>query len=110
MMSASSEDGELGDILDYLRRPAAVSLGRLQTEAKGSIAGSQSIGDWINDRKNRRAIPGRLERCGYVAVRNPDAADGLWVIGGRRQAVYGNSTLISPISLTHTAAATAPIE
>jgi len=37
---------------------------------------------------------GRLERCGYVAVRNPGAADGLWVIGGRRQAVYGNSALV----------------
>src|SRR6185436_13395580 len=81
-------------ILDHLRRPHAVSLGKLQAEAKSSIAGSESFGDWMSDRKNRRAIPGRLERCGYEAVRNPSAADGLWVIGGRRQAVYGNSALV----------------
>ena len=30
-----------------------------------------------------------LERCGYVQVRNDIAKDRLWVIGGRRQAVYG---------------------
>ena len=43
---------------------------------------------WIKDPKNRRAIPHRLEECGYSPVRNPDAKDGLWKINGRRQAVY----------------------
>ena len=28
------------------------------------------------NRKNRRAIPHRLERCGYVSVRNPESKDG----------------------------------
>ena len=45
--------------------------------------------EWLSDRKNRRGIPHRFERCGYVPVRNDIAKDGLWVIGGRRQAVYG---------------------
>ena len=30
-----------------------------------------------------------IEACGYAAVCNPDAKDGLWVIGGKRQVVYG---------------------
>lgn len=40
------------------------------------------------DRKNRRAMPHRLDRVGYVPVRNPDATDGLFKIDGKRQAVY----------------------
>ena len=39
---------------------------------------------WIRDRKNRRAIPHRLEACGYVPVRNEAANDGLWKINGKR--------------------------
>ena len=48
---------------------------------------------WIRDRKNRRAIPHRLEKCGYVPVRNDTADDGLWKINGKRQVVYARSTL-----------------
>jgi hypothetical protein len=40
---------------------------------------------FLRDRKNRKAIPHRLRDCGYVQVRNDDAEDGLWKIGGRRQ-------------------------
>jgi hypothetical protein len=38
-----------------------------------------------------------METCGYVAVRNPDAekSDGLWKIGGRRQTLYGRTSLAS---------------
>jgi hypothetical protein len=43
---------------------------------------------WIRDRKNRRKIPHRLEKCGYIQVRNDDAKDGLCKINGARQAVY----------------------
>ena len=49
--------------------------------------------EWIRDRKNRRAIPHRLEKCGYVQVRNDAAKDGLWVINGSRQVVYAKSEL-----------------
>jgi hypothetical protein len=40
-----------------------------------------------------RAIPHRLERCGYVPVRNPDAQDGVWKINGVRQMIYAKATL-----------------
>ena len=48
---------------------------------------------WIKDPKNRRAIPHRMEECGYSTVRNKNAKDGLWRINGRRQAVYAPSNL-----------------
>ena len=48
---------------------------------------------WIRDPKNRRAIPHRMEECGYSAVRNKNAKDGLWKINDRRQAVYALSNM-----------------
>ena len=48
---------------------------------------------WIRDRKNRRVIPYRFEKCGYVPVRNDAAEDGLWKIDGIRQVVYAKTTL-----------------
>jgi hypothetical protein len=32
---------------------------------------------------------------GYVPVHNRNASDGLWKIGGRRQAVYGRAMVVS---------------
>ena len=49
--------------------------------------------EWLTDRKNRRAIPHRMERCGYVPVRNPDAGDGQWKVRGKRQNVYAKANL-----------------
>ena len=41
------------------------------------------------DRKNRRAIPHRMERCGYAPVRNPDdVRDGQWKVKRKRVTVY----------------------
>jgi hypothetical protein len=34
-----------------------------------------------------------MEECGYVRVRNEAAKDGLWVIIGKRQAIYARSNL-----------------
>jgi hypothetical protein len=34
-----------------------------------------------------------MERCGYTAVRNPLATDGLWKLQGKRQAVYVKAEL-----------------
>ena len=88
-----SEEAELADLIDLMGRPAAFTLAKLQ-----GIAGSQgqadgAFNDWLKDRKNRRVVPHRLEKCGYAPVRNPDANDGLWVIRSRRQVVYAKSSL-----------------
>ncbi len=71
------EDAELADVLDRIGNPDATTLSaRLQMPTR-----DRRIPDWIKDRKNRRMIPYRLEKCGYVPVRN-DAAE----------TAYGRST------------------
>jgi len=89
IVSANSapEDAELTDVIERLGNPNAVTLKQLVVAAKGEAA------EWLMDRKNRRAIPHRLERRGYVAVKNPDAKDGLWKINGERQVVYAKANL-----------------
>jgi hypothetical protein len=74
-------------VLDKIGNPYATTLLRIADMASGEVQ------VWINDRKNRRAIPHRLERCGYVPVRNPDADDGLWKITGKRQVIYAKAEL-----------------
>ena len=95
-IGAAPEEAELADVLDALgarenardaegkpRGPTVTTLAKVLVEAKGGLY------EWLSDRKNRRVIPHRFEACGYTPVRNYDAKDGLWVIGGKRQAVYG---------------------
>jgi hypothetical protein len=77
----------LADVIDRLKNPNALHLKMLTDEAKGEIA------EWLMNRKNRRAIPHRLERCDYVSVRNPRAKDGFWKIEGVRYVVYAKTSL-----------------
>jgi hypothetical protein len=83
------EESELADILDALDNPDAVTIEQL-TEA---ALPHTEFYDWICDRKNRRAIPHRLEECGYVPVRNTTQKQGLWIIGGKRYSIYAKSDL-----------------
>jgi Family of unknown function (DUF5906) len=81
------EDAELADILDKMNNPDAATLIGITNNAAGDTEG------WLKEPKNRRIIPHRLERCGYVPVRNDTAKDGLWKINGARQAVYARADL-----------------
>ena len=85
--SRAPEDAELADVLDQLGNPDATTIAAIAAEATGEFLG------WTVDRKNRRIIPHRLEKCGYVPVRNDAATDGLWKIRGKRQAVYARNAL-----------------
>jgi hypothetical protein len=86
--SQAPEDAELADVLDALGRPDVVTLDMLIAKAHGEIM------EWLTDRRHRKSIPHRLDRCGYVKVHNPDAKDdGYWRIEGRRQPVYGKASL-----------------
>jgi Family of unknown function (DUF5906) len=82
------EESELEDILDEMRNPDATTLERLTGAASG-----HEIETWLRERKNRRVIPHRLEKCGYTPIRNDDCKDGLWIVQGRRQVVYGRQIL-----------------
>ena len=85
--SRAPEDAELADTIDMIGAPAALTLGQIAGRAAGGFA------EWLRDRKNARRIPHRLEACGYVAVRNDGAKDGLWKIDGRRQVIYAKAEL-----------------
>jgi hypothetical protein len=83
----ASEEAELADIFDELGNPAVATLAKITAQAH------DDLGDWLKDRRNRRAVPHRLERCGYISVRNGDAEDGLWVVAGKRQVIYARVDL-----------------
>jgi Family of unknown function (DUF5906) len=85
--SRSLEDAEMADALDKLGSPPAITLGSIVARAAPDFA------DYLRDRRNRRKIPHRLDECGYVPVRNSAAKDGLWVITGKRQAIYAKREL-----------------
>ena len=87
-LGRASEDAELADILDSMGNPDATTLTRITNEVT-----APDFRAWLEDRKNRRVIPHRLEKCGYVPVRNDAAVDGLWKINGKRQVVYARSAL-----------------
>jgi Family of unknown function (DUF5906) len=89
--SESPESGELRDVLDALRNPAALTLQALLDQAETDRM--PDLVAELKDRKNRRALPHKLERVGYAPVRNPDAEDGLFRLRGRRQSVYAKRSL-----------------
>ena len=82
------EDAELEDILDVLGNPDATTILRIAEAAPDA-----DLAAWIRDRKNRRIIPHRLERAGYLPVRSEYAKDGLWKFNGKRQVVYARKEL-----------------
>jgi hypothetical protein len=73
--------------IDLLGAPAALTLSKLIAHADGDFA------KWLRDRANARRVPHRLEACGYVAVRNDGAKDGLWKALGKRQVIYAKAEL-----------------
>jgi hypothetical protein len=81
------EDAELADVLDGLGNPDAVTLTSIIENAK------KDFSEWLAERRNRRAIPHRMEACEYVQVRNDDARDGLFVVDERRQTIYAKTSL-----------------
>jgi hypothetical protein len=83
------EEAELSDILDQLGNPDALTIAMIIQKAGYNISFQQ----WLEDRKNHRAIPHKLESCGYVAIDQPDAKDHLWRVEGMRKVVYAKHDL-----------------
>jgi hypothetical protein len=87
-INRSPEDSELADRIDDMGNPDVITVKRLMDHRPES-----DLSQWLRDRRNRRSIPHRLERCEYVSVRNPNAADGVWKIGTVRHVVYAKAAL-----------------
>jgi hypothetical protein len=85
--SRAPENAELADVIDRLGNPDILTISEVISRS------SESFADWLQDRRNSRRIPHRLEDCGYVAVRNNHAKDGLWKVAGKRQAIYGKTSM-----------------
>jgi Family of unknown function (DUF5906) len=78
------EDAEIADAIDALGNPDALTIKQLAAVAIGEAA------ELLNS-KYRKALPHRLERCGYVSERGP--SDGQWKLGGKRQTIYVKQAL-----------------
>jgi len=85
----SPESTDVEDALDALGRPDAVTLAMLEF----SPGATPEFRAWMGDRKNGVKIMHRMADAGYEPIRNPDATDGRWRIGGKRRTVYGRRTL-----------------
>jgi len=85
--NSAPEDAELADVIDKLSNPDALTVKHLIAAATGAFA------EWLMERKNRRALPHRLERCGYVSVRNPDNKEGVWTLKSERRVIYARANL-----------------
>jgi hypothetical protein len=87
--SRAPEYVELADAIEALGTPPALTLARIVD----AVGNDSELGVFLRDRRNARSIPHRLESCGYVAVRNDAAQDGVWKINGRRQIIYAQAGL-----------------
>jgi hypothetical protein len=83
-------DAAMQVAIDRLGNPSAVCIGDLRSAAMMD----PEFAAWLADSRNRKLIPHRLEKCEYVAVRNPDdKRDGQWKVGAKRQTVYALKAL-----------------
>jgi hypothetical protein len=99
-VNRAPEDAELMDAIDKLGQPDPNDPGMtfppetLLIVELVAVASSELAEALVNP-KHRRAIPHRLERCGYIQAPNPGSKQGLWKINGKRQMVYV-ATHLSP--------------
>ena len=91
------EETELAGILTEIgngEQPDAVTLAQVIKAAGSDLDQYNDLYEWMTDRKNRRQMAGRFDKAGYSARRNPsDAADGQWIVAGKRQTVYTRQSL-----------------
>jgi hypothetical protein len=93
--SRAPEESEMSETLDLMQArakatcwPDAVTLQDVIDNANDSFK------PFLRDHRNRKAIPHRLNDCGYVKVRNKDdKRDGKWPIKGKRQTAYARKEL-----------------
>lgn len=90
--NAAPEESELADILDEMGKKPRGGISPINATTLAIVTG-YARGDfqtWLMDRNNRRKIPFRFEKCGFVPVRST-SKDGSWVVSGTRQTVYARA-------------------
>jgi hypothetical protein len=69
----SPEEGEMSAAIENLGEPKVLTVGMV-----AQATTSHDFAEWLEDRRNSRIIPHRLEECGYTCVLCPDNERGLW--------------------------------
>ena len=81
--NTSAENSELADALDEIaERERKAGRGELIAFTKAMLlrVAGPNLHEWLFSKASRRQFPARLEKLGFIQVRNPDAQDGLWKI------------------------------
>lgn len=87
---SSIEAAVLDNVLRMMGYPDAVTLDRIRL---GPAGGIPEFVELLGDKGARRLWPRWFETCDYVVVRNPNAKNGLWMIGGKKQMAYAKKDL-----------------
>lgn len=85
--NSAPEAAELTDALEVLSRPRVVTLAAITEVAEESFRG------WLQDRRNSRRVPHKMEECGYRSVRNPTAKSGRWKVNKKGVVIYARREL-----------------
>jgi hypothetical protein len=67
--------------------PAAITISQIADNA------SQEFANWLQDRRNSRQVPHRMEAVGYVPVRNTGQSDGRWKVAKKNVVIYARKQL-----------------
>ena len=86
--TGSNESAWMGDLLDTLGRPGAVTAQAVRQSATGDLA------LWFMSNQNSNRVRHFLEECDYRYFPNPVTKDTCWKVGGRRQYVYVRCDLL----------------
>jgi hypothetical protein len=87
--NVAPEESGLADVLDWMKRPAAVTVEQILTQPNLPA----ELFDWLREPKNRRTMSKHLRECGYPVEPNRDSKQGLWRINGKRQKIYVHKDL-----------------
>lgn len=79
------EEAEISSVLEAIGNPVACTLNMLIDATRNDTGG---LFDWLSDRKNRRIVGFRLEKCGYRALRNDTSKQGLWNVNRQQVIIY----------------------
>lgn len=99
--STPPENTDLADAIDELGkaplmqdfivgtppRPKAITVTLVRSTVSGAAL------EWMD--RQKRAVPHRMAKVGYALVKYSFAADGYWIINGKRQAIYAHELLSS---------------
>ena len=92
--STAPEDADLFEAIEKLGDPDVVTVTQIEKVA------STDLGNFLQEPKNRMAIPYRFDSCGYVKVINPDQKGGRWFVAGKIKLFTARRRSHTPSRLT----------